>query len=163
MVKISSYWCKLVRWCYKRNQNSFRLCLLFRLILDLPYWWQLCAEIMRYVWYVHEFLSCLPKDYTCAMCSWVSKVIKEKITMFELHEMLNIFQKIILVQYVHEFLSCLPIYHTCAMCSWVFKVIKEKITMLEQFVQEFLHVYLGENDIPFMNQKNVVSQFSFVE
>ena len=44
-----------------------------------------------------------------------------------------------------------------------FKVIKEKITMLEQFVQEFLHVYLGENDIPFMNRKNVVSQFSFVE
>ena len=91
-----------------------------------------------------DFLKKEKKDHmhTCPMCSWVFKVIKEKITMFELHEMFNIFQKIILVQYVHEFLSCLPKYHTCAMCSWVFKVIKEKITMLVQFVHEFLHVCL---------------------
>ena len=35
--------------------------------------------------------------------------------------------------------------------------------LLEQFVHEFLHVYLGENNVPFMNWKNVVSKFSFAE
>ena len=33
------------------------------------------------VQYVYEFLSFLPKDYTCVMCSWVFKVIKEKIML----------------------------------------------------------------------------------
>ena len=65
-----------------------------------------------------DFLKKEKKDHTCPMCSWVFKVIKEKITMFELHEMLNIFQKIILVQYVHEFLPCLPKDFTSTMCSW---------------------------------------------
>ena len=47
--------------------------------------------------YVHEFLSCLPKDYTCAMCSWGFKVIKEKIMLVRyVHEFLHVCQKIIL-------------------------------------------------------------------
>ena len=44
--------------------------------------WLIKENIMlvRYVQYVYEFLSCLPKDYTCA---WVFKVIKKKISWYQ--------------------------------------------------------------------------------
>ena len=43
----------------------------------------------------------MPKDYTCAICPWVFKVIKENI---------------MLVRYDHEF------FHVCQkICSWVSK------------------------------------------
>ena len=50
--------------------------------------------------------TCLQKDYTCTICSWVFKVLMEKIMLVQnVHEFLHVCQKITLVQYVHEFLK----------------------------------------------------------
>ena len=77
--------------------------------------WYKVMNGIALVQYVHEFLKLLwkrlylynivlpsykGKYYTCTMCTWVFKVIREKIMLVRyVHEFLQVFHKIILVLY----------------------------------------------------------------